>query len=128
MIQEAYVSFETAKLLKKKGFNEPCDHFYRFDKPKTIYTGTSYRNSEIGDKQSKVYNTCTQQMAMRWLREVHNLIIEVRVKHHFRIFDGYYTGIVHLDGDIHYEYTPNEYLTYEEACEAAIKYCLEHLI
>lgn len=24
MIKEAYVSFEIAKLLKEKGFNEPC--------------------------------------------------------------------------------------------------------
>lgn len=28
MIEEAYVSFETAKLAKEKGFNEPCLFYY----------------------------------------------------------------------------------------------------
>ena len=28
MIQEDYVSFETAKLLKEKGFDEECQKYY----------------------------------------------------------------------------------------------------
>ena len=28
-IQEDYISFETAKLLKEKGFNEPIQYFYK---------------------------------------------------------------------------------------------------
>ena len=28
MIEQEYISFETAKLAKEKGFNEPCKYFY----------------------------------------------------------------------------------------------------
>lgn len=31
MIQEEYVSFETAKMLEKLGFDEPCDWVYYKD-------------------------------------------------------------------------------------------------
>ena len=37
MITEDYVSFETAKLLKEKGFDEPCQYFYDNKKPKSGY-------------------------------------------------------------------------------------------
>ena len=29
MIQEAYCSYEIAKLLKEKGFSEPCFYYYK---------------------------------------------------------------------------------------------------
>ena len=32
MITEDYVSFETAKLLKEKGFDEPCTYLWIFEK------------------------------------------------------------------------------------------------
>jgi len=32
MITEDYVSFETAKLLKEKGFDEECYRFWQYDK------------------------------------------------------------------------------------------------
>ena len=31
MIEEYYVSFELAKMLKEKGLDEYCSHFYRVD-------------------------------------------------------------------------------------------------
>ena len=37
MITEDYVSFETAKLLKEKGFDEPCVYVYRHDGSEDIW-------------------------------------------------------------------------------------------
>lgn len=107
MITEDYVSKEIYNLLKDKGYNgkfEPC---YGIE-------GYIYLFIHLYD-------------AMKWLREVHNVIIMI----------DYYT-----DGDIepdkrygfsvfarpHYTVSPETYSTYEEAAEAAIKDCLENSI
>lgn len=68
MIEEAYVSFDTAKLLKEKGFDEECFRFY-------MPTGNGrwkyehYHDFDISDR----IECPTQQMAMRWLRR--NIIL-----------------------------------------------------
>ena len=103
MITEDYVSFEIAKLLKEKGFNEKVISFY-----------------PLGDIQRP-----TLQMAMKWLREVYNIDIFP-----WKIGKGIYSCAIFnsntgqdlsLDKDF-----PSE--KYEEAAEAAVKYCLENLI
>jgi len=126
MIEEAYVSFETAKLLKEKGFNEKVSRWYVANSPQEGIVTIGF-----GDKQLYI-NAPTQQIAMKWLREVHNLFIEPRA--------GETDGKTWYDFDIipinerkiawnHYNNLPFvECDSYEEACEAAIKYCLENLI
>lgn len=130
MITEDYVSFTTAKLLKEKGFDgkdtEDCFAFYK-------------ENGEIGFLQTfgdiADYNPgnsvlCpTLQMAMKWLREAHKWSVQV-----FPVFD-----TLKWCYDIYklkiqkYQSRPDllsnvDYDTYEEACEAALTYCLENLI
>lgn len=119
MITEDYVSFETAKLLKEKGFDsEECLAFYKED---------SDHNSE------RCVLAPTLQMAMKWLREEKHYYIQVMLDSwacggHL----GYYVVIQKTDSD--FEMMLQDavvevfYQTYEEACEAAIKYCLENLI
>ena len=127
MITEDYVSFEIAKLLKEKGFDEPVQYFYKFDS-KELYRGTVFTNTEIGDK---FYNAPTLQMAIKWLREVHNLCLEP-----YRTACGYLCDIARVpsgtelyqqdyEGD---DEASGQFTTYEKSCEAAIKYCLENLI
>lgn len=68
-ITEDYVSYETAQLLKEKGFKGQCDYAYS---NKGNYFEIDRSN------YSEVY--ClrpTHQMAMKWLREVHQLHISV---------------------------------------------------
>ena len=72
MIEEAYVSFEVAKLLKEKGFDECIFEFYEGDKIKYAHNSKGFRPSELPDIY---YPHITQQMAMKWLREVHNIDI-----------------------------------------------------
>ena len=115
MVTEDYVSFEIAKLLKNKGFDWDCES-------KRFYPEPDYDQ----ESPNGVYAP-TVQMAMKWLREVHNISIEPLVD--FGSGDGYWwtadVGYIKKHGLI------DElcgYNSYEQVCEAAIKYCLENLI
>ena len=121
MITEDYVSFEIAKLLKEKGFTANIHGMYDHDGKFCEATFTDV----------EPYYSCyapTLQMVMKWLREVHMLSIEpyydlvlswvVDVKHIGK----------HTDTKEFEEVRSQSYNSYEQACEAAIKYCLENLI
>ena len=122
MIQEAYVSFETAKLLKEKGFRQGCEHFYEsgvLDRTK--------ENEFMYNQYGHLISSPTQQMALAWLREKKNVYMDIAPTHvtngsiHFvwQTYDSDYA--VTGDCDRFFD-------SYEEAVEAAIKYCLENLI
>ena len=67
-------------------------------------------------------------VAMKWLREVHKLFIEIGVSIDLLGNPHFNYSIVNKDGKYLREgYTSFEW-EYEEACEAGIKYCLENLI
>lgn len=127
MITEDYVSFETAKLLNTKGFKgEFHKHYWGYEPGKEFLTDGSF-NPEYD------YPAPTLQMAMKWLREVHNIYIQIMLDS-WALGDhsGYYIVIQKTDSDFE-EVSPVDidvvfFQTYEEACETAIKYCLEKLI
>jgi hypothetical protein len=116
MINEDYVSFETAKLLKEKGFNSVVcknspHYYYNMDGE---FSGPSW-DSE--------YPAPTLQMAMKWLRVNYSIHIEPR---YFPMPNIYRYVIIHSPTTIeNIDSHPQYFNTYEEACEAAIKYCLE---
>jgi hypothetical protein len=122
-ITEDYVSFEVAKLLKEKGFNEPCRAIYS---PKGVVR--HFLKEEVYKHYLKGHKKLcpTHQMAMAWLREVNGLFITIYPNYgtekiawsvHQRDYDMNWVTIKHNYAD-----------SYEEAVEAAIKYCLENLI
>ena len=124
MIEEDYVSFETAKLLKEKGFDECCHLHYHYVESFDRW----FQTSEYIDRRfKKYYYPCpTLQMAVKWLREVHK--IEVRV-----IYDNekssWYGACNPMNEPLQILLGSNcESNSYEEACESTIKYCLENLI
>lgn len=126
MITEDYVSFKTAKLLSDKGFNNPTlayaysdDMIGYYSKPRI----TDILSIEVGRIPMP-----TLQMVMKWLREVHNLFIQITVDFSDGAYPMYDVGVVNLA--ICTSITVNRYdrYSYKEAVEAAIKYCLEHLI
>lgn len=127
MITEDFCSFEVAKLLKEKGFNEPLrcwyDNFQDFHEE-----GVRMSNS---DCLPPTIMCPTHQMVMKWLREVHNLFIEPYVVKNYSKKKLEYTySIQDLDfqgSDDGIECCKN-WDTPEQACETAIKYCLENLI
>ena len=135
MITEDYVSFETAKLLKEKGFNESCEGFY-VNSGVLSHTLSNAKNSKWDEDKSTIgyISAPTLQMAMKWLRETHKISVEPLPdwldSNHEDIHDGWYCEIRNLT-DMSYDadyFEHKKYSTYEEACEAAIKYCLENLI
>ena len=127
MITEDYVSFETAKLLKQKGFDGVC---------RTAYE-TIANKHEVEQCSPSSWGKLNQvkrptlQMAMRWLRETYDLHIiaypwrankEERATH-------WCCQVYKSFNLLGYEkYTNETPKSYEEACESAIKYCLENLI
>ena len=95
--KEQYADFDTAKLLKKKGFNW----------------------------DDGAWISCpTQAMVCRWLREVHKLDIII---FHERLGNDFYWARIETFPYVEYQ-QEKEYATWEESCEAAIKYCLEKLV
>ena len=82
MITEDYVSFETAKLLKEKGFDCACEVWYseytsQFGGEK--YTVIEFDNhNRFNENYKFVCYAPTLQMAMKWLREKYNIHIEPR--------------------------------------------------
>ena len=137
MIQEQYVSFEVAKLLKEKGFDEECWYWYEEDgyfKDSNDDYGFQSNSDHISD--DFICSAPTLQMVMKWLREVHAIHIELNWDkgnqlYNFNIWKPgkYQPEISSLD--LWRIYKDDNYLgewNYEEACESAIKYCLENLI
>jgi len=114
MNKEAYVSFETAKLLKEKGFRGDCIAYYNEDGRKCLSL-----NAELFPLPCP-----TQAVACRWLREEKDIDI---IPFHERLPHGcYWCRIEHNLLTAHQQLPI--YSTYEDAVEAALEYCLTKLI
>ena len=145
MITEDYVSFETAKLLKEKGFDGKCYKVWvhytsstpmlwaapAFVEGETIVDRESVESAErtwntiYCDSENKNYGYLapTLQMAMKWLREMHGLFIRITEDVAGNVFEwSVYKKNYGCKASTYVEYS------YEQACETAIRYCLEILI
>ncbi len=68
MIEEQYVSFETAKLLKEAGFDVPCTSQYTEGMGVwNVECTYDFNHDDFG------YSRPTQSLAAKWLREVHHI-------------------------------------------------------
>ena len=123
MITEDYVSFSVSKLLKEKGFDECTISSY--DKNGDLKDMLRPFHESEGDVRRP-----TLQMAMKWLREVYNCVICITPL-------TFYCGeivskwgyCIWADDNTEVDEESSPRLdSYEEACEVAIKYCLENLI
>lgn len=176
MLIEDYVSFETAKLLKEKGFDGKCYKvwvYYTSSTPMLWAASAFVEGETIVDRESveseeRIWNLIYRdsenknhgylapslQMVMKWLREVHNIVIAIDYDYEFTA-DSYCFKIYRLGengkpercvvkgehydketdkmvedivGYRDYERSCDEYITYEQASEAAIKYCLLNFV
>lgn len=158
MIEEAYTSFEIAKLLKEKGFDEPCRSYF-------IDSEGDYRKCTV-DITNKNCSTNeilrpTHQMAVAFIRKKYNIDIEIQsavgslgIKVYIPYISTYKPYIL-TDIDKHFGLTEDDvkhrviqkkrplyfedddknvikahryFKTFEEAVEAALIYTLENLI
>lgn len=116
-IQEAYCSTEVSKMLFGVG-----------------YLGDNVNGIHLpGDEYGIVDYYVSISCAMRWLREVHGVNINVRVNPICELADAVRLNFVVdiLDSSSgRWISTDNEIVadTYEEAAEAAIKYSIENII
>ena len=126
MIEEAYVSFETAKLLEEKGFDESTICVYHKDGIFDRITLNNWNNKFVTPICAP-----TQQMAMRWLREKHNIYISIQPDFpseiDYKMCWCWSANVLHencISTKGHQCYIE----TYEQAVEAAILYTLKNLI
>lgn len=147
MDKEDYVSFETAKLLKEKGFNWSTDKQFNLDK----IVG-DYNITDRSRHPERYLDAPTLQMAMKWLNEVHHILVVSDYEYectdtswYFKIYRlGEYgkpervpvKGVTYDDSGEHehvagyrdYERSYKDYATREEADDEGIRYVLENMI
>ena len=142
-MEDEIVSFDTAMLLKEKGFNEPCSHYYEDnDLYKLGYyhgegTGFVRNNSPIDGRFLCEKMQCTaptQSLAQKWLRETRNITFNANPHSN----DGKIIYVVtikvissnkYIDFNVMMD-TSNKAImfdNYEEAIESGLKYCLKSI-
>ena len=151
MITEDYVSFETAKLLKEKGFNEKVYGYYsvKSDNDDTPQFGPLYNHNQ----SIQMISAPTLQMAIKWLNEVHHILVVSDYEYEFTDTSWYYKiykfvdehgkckrwpvnavrDIDGLEAEVtvafrDYMRSYKDYATRREADEEGIRYVLENLI
>lgn len=108
MLKEDYCSEEVSKLLNEKGFDGQT-HGNMIEIPCVSYI--------------------THQMAMKWLRKKHNIIIVIE-PHFYNPMEEKVSSYVFSIwcGDNYENPLTVDYPTFEETVDAALKYCLTKLI
>lgn len=129
-MSEAYCSFEVARLLKEKGFGEFIPFGWNLTEKYPDLRNFIEDTGRGGyhDKKGDWLSCPTHQMAMKWLREVHGIFIQISAVLQDQPLGLHYRPSIQ---DYHaYARHDNfsEYITYEDAVEAALKYSLENLI
>lgn len=134
MITEDYVSFETAKLLKEKGFDEATNRYYnaQYDQIRTVSdTFMWHWNDEDFMERVLMKGAIavpTIQMAMKWLREEKGIAV-IPVISSVLDNEKFLWDVKIVVAETNDTYSQGwVYEKQEDACEKAVKYCLENLI
>ena len=131
-IKEDYVSFETAKLLKKKGFNVVVLEYY-LQSPDGIKHGKIPNISSehlFGRDWNNYYlptrvSCPTQALVLKWLMIKYNIHIYTST---LRGKLWHFSWKNLIEENVPINFGKEEYSTPEEAAEAAIQYTLKNLI
>lgn len=131
MIEESYVSFETAKLLKVLGFEANLrTRYVEEEKGEWAFWDSDPKRSDYNDFDDTI--ACpTQDLAARWLREEHDTFVKMdRVSRfdgkEFRFYWSY--SIISVSTACLKSISGGRYDCYEEALEAGIAQVLERII
>lgn len=163
MIMKDYVSFEISKLLKEKGFNETCRTFYKSwnNEINLCDCNSSHCFEYCSNSLLEIYNdkdelniaAPTHQRAIKWIEEVHHILVVVDYIYEctstswvykiYRLgengkpercvvkgtsYDDDNNPTEHIVGYRDYELSYKDYATREEAEDEGIRYVLENLI
>ncbi len=114
-MEETLITFVTAKLAKEKGFDDVrTNHLpYMLEGDDEGCIGASI--------YCKVYaNCCTQSLLQKWLREVHNIHIEVH-----NLGMKWWFNLKEIDSDNAALFISDNYNSYEEALEVGLQQALK---
>ena len=113
-------SLETAKLLRKRRFNEPVPAYYNTDGILVETAESTCRNSPNYDTDArhKVYAAPTLALAQQWLREKKHFDVLVDREYFLGKVGKYFAKIIRLKDGAMSE-TP-KYRSYDKALEAGI--------
>lgn len=119
MNKEDYVSLEVAKMLKEKGFDEPCLYLYRNG---SLYTlSEDVILSECDDTHDDIiYPVPTLYEAQKWIRDKQDFHIEI-----CKQSDGWYLYIYDISIESYITECTNSNSSYEEALNRGIKEALK---
>ena len=128
MIEESYVSFSTAKLLKEAWFDIPCRGIYVTDRT-GYYEFREYDNKQtkddlrwnIEDGFQYEYLAPTQALAARWLREVHHYAVCVWYSAEHEKWFYAHGNLDNMMFDEEYSISEFIYDSYEQALEAGLQ-------
>lgn len=138
-MNDELITFETAKLAKEKGFDIPCNKMFTYGKEMfgyvnvvKEYDGSKYECTEIphdwnNTKQptsTKYFSRPTQSLLQRWLREVHNIHVEIKLLDFVDLSSEYHCKVTFIKDDLWGWFIPTKNkskLTYEEAIEIGIQ-------
>ena len=130
MIEESYVSFDTAKLLKEAGFDVPCNSYYELENGEVVRKD-SIGSSDYNAYEDTVCSRPTQALAARWLREVHDTFVKMERVGSFdgKEFRFYWSfSIISVSTACLKSISGGRYDGYEEALEVGIVQVLERII
>lgn len=132
MIQEDYCSYEISKLLKEKGF-PMGEHLFMYVNKDNVFMTNDYACLKLPQEEYKNFYevyipTITYQMAMKWLREECDLHI-IAYPYNANGKKKWCCQVYKTFNLLGNEKYVNETLdSYEQAVEAALKYCLTYMI
>ena len=119
-MEDTRVTFETAKLAKKKGFDIKTTHYYLGDEKNHILNISKEYSIEglNWNLRSTRISAPTQSLLAKWLREEHNIHL---IAYKNINIDGYDWCYITTDGITNI----NSYKTYEEAYEIGLQEALK---
>ena len=135
MEEKDYVTYEVAELLKSKGYNEPCNHYFRiYDKKFMESSGLLYNSDYINKEFDSNVVECTVPTlyeAHKWMREKYGMYVLVAPYHNsdygkFLTFDIYRK----IDCYPYLEYVNDSddvFDSYEETLNVGIKKALNFI-
>lgn len=127
MIEESYVSRDTARMLKEAGFDVPCNIYYELEDGEAVRKDCirPYDHNGFGDT---ICSRPTLALAAMWLRDKHRLHVSVSI---VGLFDGlrditYWAFSIMNVNTALFEYIDgNRYDSYEEALEEGLQKAIE---
>ena len=111
-MEEQLIRFQTAKLAKEKGFREHCCYAYTND-------GKFFYHDEDGYYWESYTISPTQSLLQKYLREVHNINIDIEtlVKNENIVYS---FDLIYILETLHVKPFKQRYFSYEEALEEGL--------